>query len=623
MLSLLGGGGAGLVYKARHSLMKKIVAVKVLFPHMVLKQDIVRRFKQEAQAASRLSHANIVCVHDYGISEKGQPYLVMDYLSGMSLADLLADAGTLEFDRAMRIFLQACDALIHAHAKGVVHRDLKPSNFMLVVEDGSEQLKLVDFGLAKAFPEDGQAQTKLTKTGQVFGTPEYMSPEQCRGLSVDNRSDIYSMGCLIYETLSGRSPFSCDDPIETVYAHLSDDPPLLPPAKVPDQFRNRLEVIIWRCMAKDPKDRYQTVEQLKEDLVAVQKMPARFDRLTSLWKINILKLKNFAATPKRAGKFLLGLICLVIGVVGAVSFLLFGPDISGKEDHQEAGWQIANKVIALSPSDIRERLQVSDYFIKGAEDRTGQDSSDTAEAIEKKARFLMNIHKLAEAEPLWSRVWHIRSRIDGPTSETAANSAISLANCYFEQSLYDKAKPLYVSAIKTIEALWGKESELLAIPLSNLSEIYSCEKQWTKAEQGFKQAIKLMQQGQGAEQSADYALAVSRMADMNARAGKLKEAEKYYKIALDCWDQFQGANHQNVIPCLQQLAIVEVKMGNLADAEDYQRREIAVLEKIAGKENPRTGRAIKRLADVLWQRWNIFEALVAKATANRILTGQR
>jgi serine/threonine protein kinase len=261
MLEVIGGGGMGLVYKARHRLMNRIVAIKMLHKHMISSKDTLKRFQLEAQAASCLSLPNILTVYDFGLTNEGQPYMVMDYLEGTSLADVLEEEHHLLPDRALNIFVQACAGLAHAHQKGVLHRDIKPSNIMLVhFGDQADFVKIVDFGIAKLL---NQGVGELTKTGEVYGSPSYMSPEQCRGKDTDARSDIYSMGCVMYRTLSGRPLFSGDDIIELLFKQVSE-----PPAAFEADLNipQELESAIFKALAKDPADRWANMGEFKEAL---------------------------------------------------------------------------------------------------------------------------------------------------------------------------------------------------------------------------------------------------------------------------------------------------------------------------------------------------------------------
>jgi eukaryotic-like serine/threonine-protein kinase len=272
ILEVLGGGGMGLVYKARHNLMKRIVAIKMLHKQFVGTGDALKRFQQEAQASSCLSLPNILTVYDFGLTPDGQPYMVMDYLDGYSLSDLLAKEGHLPVERSINIFVQACTALAHAHEKGVLHRDLKPSNIMLVnFENQKDFVKIVDFGIAKLLTRQGADAEQLTKTGEVFGSPLYMSPEQCRGKVLDARSDIYSVGCVMYKTLSGAPVFSGEELIELLFKQMSDAPApfseICPELKIPSE----LEEIVFKALAKEPENRYQSMNELRGVLRQLQK----------------------------------------------------------------------------------------------------------------------------------------------------------------------------------------------------------------------------------------------------------------------------------------------------------------------------------------------------------------
>lgn len=267
LLSIIGKGGMGKVYKSRHKLMRRTVAIKVVHPHLVSNAYTMARFQQEAEAASCLNHPNIVTVHDFGLLPRA--YLVMDYLDGICLSDLLADDAHLSLGRSLNIFVQICAALVHAHQYGVVHRDLKPSNIMLVTVDGKKDfVKIVDFGIAKLMLKENPADADLTSTGEIFGSPHYMSPEQCRGKPMDARSDIYSLGCIMYRTLTGLRPIPGLDLLECLYNHVTVPPgrfnDVCPEIEIPDA----LEAIVLKCMEKKQEDRFQTMSDLKDVLDA-------------------------------------------------------------------------------------------------------------------------------------------------------------------------------------------------------------------------------------------------------------------------------------------------------------------------------------------------------------------
>ncbi len=263
--ALLGRGGMGAVFRAHHLLLKRDVAVKVLHPELVSNEDISKRFDREAQSAARLDHPNVIPVTEFGSTETGMKYMVMQLLSGRELSDLMV--GALEPLRAIELEIQILRGLEHAHGKGVVHRDLKPDNvFVTVDHEGEEVLKLVDFGIAKIVDEDdGETGKPLTRLGLVFGTPHYMSPEQATGSTVDHRTDIYSAGVLLYQMLAGRLPFEHDDPVSLIRMQVTVDPPPLP-----DSVPPRLARVVSMMMAKSRDQRFPDARSARKALQAVQ-----------------------------------------------------------------------------------------------------------------------------------------------------------------------------------------------------------------------------------------------------------------------------------------------------------------------------------------------------------------
>lgn len=264
---VLGGGGMGMVYRATHLMMQRSVAIKILHTKMVGNADALKRFKVEAHAASNFSHPNILNVHDFGVSNQGQPYMVMDYLDGINLTALLDAEKQIPVTRAINMFLQMSSALAHAHSKDIIHRDVKPSNIMLVEFEGRREfVKLVDFGIAKVLNPSTPEAENLTRTGEVFGSPLYMSPEQCQGKKLDSRADIYSLGAVMYRVVSGKPIFESSDALETMFRQVSEMPASFSKVCPELQIPERLEAVIFKCLAKDREHRYQSMLELKDDL---------------------------------------------------------------------------------------------------------------------------------------------------------------------------------------------------------------------------------------------------------------------------------------------------------------------------------------------------------------------
>jgi serine/threonine-protein kinase len=267
----LNEGGMGTVYRGTHVLMEKTVAIKVLRPALAADEKIVARFSREARAASRISHPNALSVTDFGEDENGNVFLVMEFLSGKTLKQVIRESGPLPLQRVVDITRQVGDALNAAHAQGVIHRDLKSDNIMLVDTMSGDHAKVLDFGIAKINEPEGGTDTGLTAPNLVIGTPQYMSPEQCaQNAEIDARSDIYSLGVILYEMLVGHVPFVGESPTIVMMKHLQEPVPSVLEER--EDLPASMGRVVARAMAKVPGNRYQSVAELVEDLTIASGM---------------------------------------------------------------------------------------------------------------------------------------------------------------------------------------------------------------------------------------------------------------------------------------------------------------------------------------------------------------
>lgn len=267
VLEILGSGGMGTVYKVQHLIFNDVHALKVASSK--LDPVSAQRFQREAVTAKLLDHENIVKVSDFGLMDGVVPYFAMQFVDGPSLSQLIREKTRLKVEDALEIFLQVCGAMSHAHDKGVIHRDLKPSNIIVSTQDEKVCAKVLDFGIAKLLTSDLEGQG-LTRTGDVFGSPLYMSPEQCVGGKVDQRADIYSFGCSLYEALCGITPFAGESALHTMMLHQSAPLPSLKQASLGLIEEPELEKIIAKLLAKEQHNRYQSFDEVKLDLALLK-----------------------------------------------------------------------------------------------------------------------------------------------------------------------------------------------------------------------------------------------------------------------------------------------------------------------------------------------------------------
>lgn len=334
----IGVGGMAEVYRARDELLGREVAVKVLSDRLSTDRSFVERFRREAQAAANLSHPNIVSLYDYGSeADAGANFIVMELIDGRGLEAIISDEGPLMPERAAEIAADVAKALDRAHSTGLVHRDVKPSNIMIT---SYGQTKVTDFGIARA---TGDGEQTMTQTGMVIGTASYLAPEQAQGNPVDARSDVYALGCVLYEMLTGQPPFSGDTPLSIAYKHVRETPHT--PSSVNADVPDALDAIVMKALAKNPDNRYQSAQEMREDL----------ERFTSGQKVHASPLLAGttavapAATgtqvmtsqeeewepepepePRRAGLYVAAAL-LILGVFALLAWLLWNNLLGGDE----------------------------------------------------------------------------------------------------------------------------------------------------------------------------------------------------------------------------------------------------------------------------------------------------
>lgn len=353
----LGEGGMGVVFRAQHMKMDRTVAIKFLKPALLPDKEKVDRFMREAQLVSRLKHDNIVNVYSIGLTNSGQPYIAMEYVEGVPLTELIAKRGFLKVEEALPIFTQVCDALAHAHHKKVVHRDVKPSNIMIVQEKpGVTIAKVVDFGIAKSVAETHPA---ITQTGLLMGSAFYMSPGQCAGRLTDVRSDVYSLGCTLFEALTGKPPFRGETFFETLSKQLSEEPPAVNDINPEARISGELQSVLDCMLQKDPINRYQSMDQLKADLTRVLAGQAAAG-IPALQK----STANYLKTPKRKHVVAIGVAIAVAAIVCIVPVVF---NLMKPEPVQQVPLDVANLHYSLGVvADLRGDFETAEKEFKVA-----------------------------------------------------------------------------------------------------------------------------------------------------------------------------------------------------------------------------------------------------------------
>lgn len=354
ILSVIGQGGMGVVYKAEQIVMQRLVALKMIRAG-VKDSGVILRFQQEAKAISALNHPNIVTVYECTVSDDGTPYLAMEYVDGKTLAD--SDI-RLNPEQSVDIFIQLCDALGHAHEQGVIHRDLKPGNIVFSSSPGNGaavSVKILDFGIAKLLPSSGKQYLELTRTGQPIGSPSYMSPEQCRAEELDARSDIYSLGCVMYRVLTGKAMFESESLFKVLGQHLTETPQPFSEACPDIRIPVELEEIVFKALEKNKDRRYQSMGELQDALVTFQLGKESAGQFLSS------RIRRVVRYRRKAYIYLAGLLGFTIFVVAGIFSLNLRQVIDEFKEKQSHDVAVKLRQAILYNEQADQHVKLGDY----------------------------------------------------------------------------------------------------------------------------------------------------------------------------------------------------------------------------------------------------------------------
>ncbi|MFN8655548.1 MAG: serine/threonine-protein kinase [Candidatus Obscuribacterales bacterium] len=604
---LLGKGGMSSVYAANDRLLKSRVAIKVMQSHLSENSNAVMRFKQEAIAVNQLKHNNIVGIQYFDITEDGSgtPYIVMDLLEGQSLSGEIAQIGALPVDRVLEIFEQACAALQHAHSRGIIHRDLKPSNLMLVKEAGqNDVVKIVDFGIAKMLPTEGEERLALTQTGEIFGSPLYMSPEQCTGQPLDPRSDIYSMGCILYEALSGEPPLKGGNVFETISKHCTELPAALA-ARFPRMPQVKaLDSVILRAMAKEPAQRYSSMQSLLEDIQDLKrgrgKGPAA--QLAQAWRSFLIK--THPGTKRLPLKAMLAACVAVATLAAATTYVAhlrsrepimpqrtwgnFGAVIQDASPEQDRWTQIKVKRLLevvrqnssqgkLKPEkELRLRRNAAAWFVE---------KEFYNEALVEYGIIFKDLEKVVAHLPLPEQ------------GDLAAN----VGDCFYGTHDYKSAVEWYEKAT----ASWQLTTEFsgddadYSLSAAKLADAYGHMSQPQKALDLLRKESTT--RGWKKVGAVNNALFFSKKAEIETAMGKLTDADADYTSAVAHWKV--TPQKENLAFAYYQQALVKEKLHQLSEAQSFFLKAAALYKELSkSKEYAATMMAVAR---VQYQQGNL------------------
>lgn len=610
----LGKGGMSVVFKARDRRLKKTVAVKVLMPHLSVDPLSVQRFQQEATAASHLDHPNIVKVYNVGATDSGLPFMAMDYLEGQSLSQVIKEKGRLDYEEALNIFVQLTGALAHAHQKGVIHRDLKPSNVILSHHGAERDIaKLVDFGIAKVLSQDGHTQAKLTQTGDIFGSPHYMSPEQCLGGELDERSDVYSMGCLMYEALTGRPPHTGESTLQILHKHISETPASFKSVIPETSTSAQLEAIVFKCLAPKRDDRIASMTQLKNELGKLYMVRDKnvFNQVVA--KLSLAWGKRPKLSAREKALTVSGiLVSLMVLTAGWISFSFFDLTTNSPWLSPTVLTWIPPKPPANSNEDkIAIAFSQVDMYIKRGDELVAEGAITARELVKALTNSGIGLEQAGRLEDA-ARALEAASRAAGKHISKFSSVYVHLlfykGRVYYEMEKYDNAvknlKACVDSNEWTASMLWKGECE------AYIADSYNFMGNRSAAEDYYERALERWKHYKC--DSVRFPITAARFGDLIIPYNTPKSfeyARQLFRAAKIKWRRGGDGHGQNIALCDLRLSQI---MAGLADKEQsfmYLKDANTGLAEALGKDHPKRTAVMMKYADALWQRGEFLDAL--------------
>lgn len=508
IIALVGRGGMSVVYKARNRAVGSIVAIKTLKQDLVSDEELFARFCQEAKAVQLLTHPHIVTMHEFGVMLNGQPFIAMDYLEGITLADAIEETGRLPVKRTLKIFIQVCDALSHAHQHKIIHRDIKPGNIMLInTANDTDVVKLFDFGFAKMMPQRGMAAQQITQHGDVLGTPLYMSPEQSRGKPLDSRSDIYSVGCVMYEALTGSAPLVGENVLDTMQRQINDRPKSLASAR-PDLFiPDQVATILFKTLEKDVANRYQSMNDLKRDL---EILSSGLSGKAAMMQGALPGLSKLVPIPEDKSNLMptAGIFFLVVLIAGAIAWNVMQfttpssnpqpaslPVFSGEPIEVWSKYRQAG-ILAMQRGNFAEAEDLMSLSLKAAE-KTDQPESHMATTLVDLARVYITEEKLSDAEKAARKALTLRQQLHQTNDRTVADLYSCFAEICLRRDDFVNADSYLQKALAIQQRELGPAHQDVATTLNGLGQAAEGRAQLTRAENYYKQALVLREQALG------------------------------------------------------------------------------------------------------------------------------
>ncbi len=648
--AVVGEGGFGTVYRAEQvAPVRRTVALKLIKAGMDTRQ-VIARFESERQALAMMDHACVAKVFDAGTTEQGRPFFVMEFVDGVPIHQF-CDDHRLSLQERLRLFVDVCEAIQHAHQKGIIHRDIKPSNVLVIEQDGRHIPKVIDFGIAKATDQRLTEQSMVTEMGQFIGTPAYMSPEQADTTTtdIDTRSDVYSLGVLLYELLTGLPPFDQKRLRSAAYHEIQriireEDPPRpstrisgegdvtrvisdlrkLEPSRLIKTIRGDLDWIVMKAMEKDRGRRYDSASGFARDIERyLNDEPVLASPPNSTYRIKKLIRRNRGAVAAAAGIAM----TLLLGIGGTTYGMLSANEqrdranaaaLSAERKAQTAE-RISEFVVGLfeasDPDSAKgESISALELLDIGAAKIQALDNEPVvkAELQEAIGWVMLVLGRLQESKPLLERA--LEYRRSQPTGGAELAQCLNMvANLYDQGGDYQQAEAVAQEATDIREKLFGASVEL-ATSLNTLGNVYWHQDRLEEASVIHRRALK-MRESLLPPMHQDIAQSLHNLGALRYFANDLAEAESMYKRAIEIEHATEGENSHGLATSMHVLAIVYQDQGKLAEAIELENQSLAIKERVLGEEHPYIALGLTTLGNIyrLSHRPELAEPRIRKA----------
>jgi serine/threonine protein kinase/tetratricopeptide (TPR) repeat protein len=641
LLSVLGEGGMGIVYLAQqHQPMKRQVAVKIIKPGMDSKR-VIARFEAERQALALLDHPNIAHIYDAGTTEAGRPYFVMEYVKGIPITEH-CDHHKLTIEERLRLFQQVCQAVQHAHQKGIIHRDIKPSNILVSMEADRANPKIIDFGVAKALAQPLTERTLATQESQLLGTPEYMSPEQADMAieDIDTRSDIYSLGVLLYVLLTGVLPFDSttfrEGGIENIRKTIRETDPKTPSTrlnklgkeatKIADmrgtQFstltrhlKKELEWIPLKAMRKERSERYRSASEMADDIENyLTGEPLMAGPHGKGYKLRKFVRRNQVLVSGIAAVFVVLVAGVVVSTIFAIRAERARVEAENARDDEERITDFLEKVVLGSASRTSTHEVASSYHLDAASEKLHNQFKDKplieAQLRRKLGIIYNNLGESQKAEQHFLRAIEIYQQYLGEehpdtlqamsglgwayerqgryhdmerlSTETGERNQLGMA--YYYLGMYEDAESLFNEALQTIrQESGGENNRLLPYITCNLARVYAGQGRYDEAEKLYRETMEA--KGWDVESKGWY---TTQLANTYREHGRYEEAESLFDKTLDSLRRIKGDENFFTLTCMYGLVRLYVDQNRFEDAQTLFSKALPIAHKILRENHPLT-----------------------------------